>query len=124
MYTPSVLVASRMPPMSCSAKICVNTFRSQMICRIVVIRKIGLRYGKTMSRKRASPPAPSSSDASITSSGTWVNPAYSANATNGTAPQMMTMAATRKKLSGWMSQECWVNCSSPNTFTSTWLITP
>ena len=51
MYTPSVDVFSRTPPIPCRAKICVNTRRSQMIDNTVTMMKIGRRYGKANDRE-------------------------------------------------------------------------
>ena len=71
-----------------------------------------------MNRNRWNPVEPSSVAASSTSLGTWVRPANVVKATNGTDCQVMITVATKKKLSGSISQ-LWPMKSRPKTVLST-----
>ena len=69
----------------------MKTPKSQMIERLVRIRKIGFRIGNVTSRKTRHGLAPSTSRRLDELIGTCASPAYTVTTTNGIAPQTISV---------------------------------
>ena len=90
----------------------MKTSKSQMMERLVTIRKIGRRIGTVMLRNTWKPLAPSTSALSTSSDGTWERPAKRVMAAKGRAPQITTMAITVNPSIGRAYQLWWMKFPS------------